>query len=1107
MFQGHFTHYTNKWLVAHTTWYHPSIKYGVIDLTTHTLHNDNYISHKLIQNLKYKNNTVQPEMSHTKNCTALILIKSEKGSFPMITIPCNKRFETSLVCEMIQIRPPISVKESVLKSHVCEDEWFTVRGTRKCFSFTWTKGEVSYNDAHDMCMSQHAKVLTVEVRSVESADITPEIYALLYNSDSKRMSTNYYIALFGQPLTTKSPQGRLLNIIFHLTNTTSDMFFTNLHNKCSLVERLYYNNPSYKSYSTERWGVKCQPCAEASNVSAVICEKNSRPYIMQCQDEYFTCVDGTCILLIYKCDLISDCFDGSDEDFCNGTTNSSWYSSSFALPCHHGVLCDGPNQMIVPLHTICDGVYSNTTLFVQEEYACSHFELEHINLLELSKGEVGQIAKETSPCRRPRSAIDKKKVKYTKSMDRYYIKCRQKGATDVSNYHSKRVMSDSVLCTKEHDTRLMEKCKIGINASYGAIATANDVYNSCHWFACPGMFKCSESYCIPISAVCDGQYDCKYGGDEFFCPLLSCPGFLKCRGENRCVGIDEICDDNLNCLYSMDDEVGCNKCPDSCHCDGYSLSCEVNNSLDVLSSQINHFKGFVMEGVQKIFNINLIHLIGLVFFNVSFCDINKVHIQENDLILNSFIVISDFSDNKIANINFLEIRIFKNVVFLDLSFNLISVIKNVLLDKIVFLALKGNPLNYIVINAFQHNVKSLIDMQYVYYRTKINIQFSSAFSKQLEVKVSEALICCVMSKHIKCTSFLKTINCFGIFNIKTEQILAYCITTFSVLAAVVLFTKHIISVWLIRKQLTSKKRYFTILLLNQSGAVVVSSIYALGILVADVTGVNISIWTTSHICLFLNSLLYISLVSNMIYKTTLLIFVSLQIIYPFKHQCLCLRWTAVFSAIAWLLICSTYSVNMIERILYRDTYRSDYLCSVAGCGVKGTIHLLLYIICLSDCFLISISIYMLIQAYISLAKSNKASDLSANNRRNIKITFKVSCPVTLEIPFRICLVLVLVIQLANASNKELCDYIFMYILPINTIYTSLFSVYQYWILKCLAQPKYFNPFLAVLFVLYCFKWRKIVIFFLNIHLLNWVMWVTEHLPQTILSITVTYYLA
>ena len=73
----------------------------------------------------------------------------------------------------------------------------------------------------------------------------------------------------------------------------------------------------------------------------------------------------------------------------------------------------------------------------------------------------------------------------------------------------------------------------------------------------------------------------------------------------------------------------------------------------------------------------------------------------------------------------------------------------------------------------------------------------------------------------------------------------------------------------------------------------VNSIYMLGILVADVTNVDVYVWTKSQVCLLLNSLLFISLVSDMIFKTVLLMFVSLQIIYLFKHQCLWLRCVVV----------------------------------------------------------------------------------------------------------------------------------------------------------------------------------------------------------------------
>ena len=603
-------------------------------------------------------------------------------------------------------------------------------------------------------------------------------------------------------------------------------------------------------------------------------------------------------------------------------------------------------------------------------------------------------------------------------------------------------MNDSIVCAKEHGTSLMDNCKIRVNTSDVAAATAYDDPYSCLWVTCPGMFKCLESVCIYLSAVCDGQWDCQYGDDEQLCPVSSCSGFLKCRGENRCVGSEEICDKHINCVYSMDDEVGCTTCPDHCHCEGFGLSCRVNNSLAVmLSSHINHVKGFVMKGVQNIFNMTQIHFIGLVYLNISFCHIRKVEVQANRWI--GWIAITDVSNNNLVNVNFLNNSIFTNSVFLDLSFNIITMINNLFLNKLLFLALAGNPLKEIDLNAFQHNFKSLIDMQHIYYRRNIHFKFTSALSNQLRVKVSEPIICCIMSTDIKCTSSSKKIDCLGLFNIKIEQISSYCITTLSVIAAIALLAKYILSFWLLRRQLTNKKKYFTIILWNRSGAVVVNSIYMLGILVADVTNVNIYVWTQSQVCLLLNSLLFISIVSDMIFKTTLLIFVSLQIIYPFKHQCLWLRWSAVFSGLAWLLVCSTYSLNVIEHFIFKETYRLDLLCSVAGCGVKETIYLLLSVICVSDCLMISLSIYILIQTYVHLVNSQRNIDMTANKRQNIKIILKVSCQVFLEAPFRLSLLCLLAIQLSSTPPTQFCNYSFMYILPMNMICGFLVSVYRH----------------------------------------------------------------
>ena len=140
-------------------------------------------------------------------------------------------------------------------------------------------------------------------------------------------------------------------------------------------------------------------------------------------------------------------------------------------------------------------------------------------------------------------------------------------------------------------------------------------------------------------------------------------------------------------------------------------------------------------------------------------------------------MITDVSNNNIVNVNFLSNSLFTNSVFLDLSFNIITMINNMFFKNLVFLGLAGNPLKYIDLHTFQHNFKSLIDMQHIYYSRNMHFKFASALSSQLDVKVSESMICCIMSTDIKCTSSLKNIACFGHFNIKKELISSYCFTT------------------------------------------------------------------------------------------------------------------------------------------------------------------------------------------------------------------------------------------------------------------------------------------------------------------------------------------
>ena len=255
---------------------------------------------------------------------------------------------------------------------------------------------------------------------------------------------------------------------------------------------------------------------------------------------------------------------------------------------------------------------------------------------------------------------------------------------------------------------------------------------------------------------------------------------------------------------------------------------------------------------------------------------------------------------------------------------------------------------------------------------------------------------------------MRKMNCFGLFNIKVYRIMFYCIAMLAFVLAILSKAKHVYSFLIKRKQLTSKKKYCSIIVLNQSGAVLTNSLYLVGLLVADTAQVNIYSWVTSDACGLLHLLFYISLVANMIFKSCLLIFVSLLIIYPFKHPNAWLRWTAIFTLVVW------------------------------------SFYLLLSSICLSDSCLISLSTHQAIRTYIFMKKSVKALNSNSNDRtplQNIRIVVKLSRPVILEVPFRICLLCLLLTHLIRALPTTFCSYVFLYVLPINIIFSSLYSIY------------------------------------------------------------------
>ena len=130
----------------------------------------------------------------------------------------------------------------------------------------------------------------------------------------------------------------------------------------------YYYDASISP--TRGWAAKCRPCDQSMNVSGIICEKPSNTHIVECQYNQFECGDQSCILFIYKCDLTTDCSDGSDEKTCDNIPSITLVDQFIILPCLVSDKCARNHELQLRIHSVCDGIYIHDSI-LEEKELCS----------------------------------------------------------------------------------------------------------------------------------------------------------------------------------------------------------------------------------------------------------------------------------------------------------------------------------------------------------------------------------------------------------------------------------------------------------------------------------------------------------------------------------------------------------------------------------------------------------------------------------------------------------------------------------------------------------------------------------------------------------------
>ncbi|XP_077983118.1 uncharacterized protein LOC144437958 [Glandiceps talaboti] len=296
-----------------------------------------------------------------------------------------------------------------------------------------------------------------------------------------------------------------------------------------------------------------------------------------CDSATYQCGNGVCIHDVYVCDGTDDCSDGSDEMGCDINTacpvnafqcsNGKCISMSF--------YCDFINQCGDNSdEETC--VYRNCTA---TEFTCNN----------------GQCIDNQQKCDLVEDCFDSSdelSCDSCRGFQCYYGDCLPSrtqcdGEKDcVGNEREDEIGCDVIdsigqcqlaelECANGHciDRQLM--CIYDVD-KYGYEVGCRDVTHlrNCELFTCPvAMFKCPNSYCIPLHRRCDNVKDCPDGYDEQHCESYSCPGDFQCHATKTCVSLSELCDGIKQCQYG-DDELLCDtKCPPGCLCHGLTFEC------------------------------------------------------------------------------------------------------------------------------------------------------------------------------------------------------------------------------------------------------------------------------------------------------------------------------------------------------------------------------------------------------------------------------------------------------------------------------------------------------------------------------------------------------
>ena len=379
------------------------------------------------------------------------------------------------------------------------------------------------------------------------------------------------------------------------------------------------------------------PCEEATGIYHCVIPMRSRKLTdkLTSLSNVFLCDDETYISSTFLCNDITDCANAADEYFCSATDSTGANNITRSCQCKHEARGFSNSACVLWLNKA--GLFrtytkeSNTV----KEYLGKNYRIirNTYEVLYLNDTKVDNktehfmcINNSTIPMEFVDDTIpdclqgeDEPQYKglllnSTLKMDQISNMCQEPTMLPCVPGHSKCFKRSNMCLYRRHPIyNHLLFCRNGAHLA------------ECSTFACNGNFKCPGYYCVHISHICDGVFDCPHGQDELNCEDYTCSGKFKCTKLKHCIHLREICDGVRQCLHG-DDEAACDiqTCWKNCNCLNYALHCLQPNISDM--DEIDHFQhvyvSLSMTYIESYVFFKFIRKFGRAFF---------LHINNNHL--------------------------------------------------------------------------------------------------------------------------------------------------------------------------------------------------------------------------------------------------------------------------------------------------------------------------------------------------------------------------------------------------------------------------------------------------------------------------------------------